>query len=189
MKFSYLTLFGILFGTLFTPSQIAIAQPPETFKTVILTQDRVPNQMTPERLDTLIREEATEVRTQGNRWQFTLESQSTIVIADEQRDRMRIFTRVVPVDRLTPEQVGNVLVANFHTALDARYAIANGSLVSTFIHSLSSLQERDFRSALYQVVRLADNFGSSYSSEGLIFSPDEQPYDNQAPAREANPEI
>lgn len=189
MRFSSLTIFGIFFGTLFNPSHVAIAQTSETFKPVILTQDRVPTQMTPERLDTLIREEATEVRSQGDRWQFTLENQSTIVIVNEQRDRMRIFTRVVPIDRLTPEQVGNVLVANFHTALDARYAIADGSLVSTFIHPLSSLQERDFRSALYQVVRLADNFGSSYSSEGLIFTPNEQPYGNQEPEREVNPEI
>jgi len=41
--------------------------------------------------------------------------------------------------------------------------------VAAFTHPLSSLQADDLRSALHQVVKLAENFGPSYASEGLSF--------------------
>jgi len=56
------------------------------------------------------------------------------------------------------------------TAIDTRYAVTDGALVSVFVHPLSSLQVDDLRSALYQVARLAQNFGTTYSSEGLTYS-------------------
>ncbi|MEM7595784.1 MAG: hypothetical protein AAF383_30500, partial [Cyanobacteria bacterium P01_A01_bin.83] len=64
-----------------------------------------------------------------------------------------------------------MMVANFHTALDARYAISNGVVVTTFIHPLSSLQERDLLSALNQVSSLAETFGTSYTSGEVLFVP------------------
>jgi hypothetical protein len=45
----------------------------------------------------------------------------------------------------------------------------DGLLVAAFMHPLSSLQADDLRSALHQVVKLAENFGTSYASEGLSF--------------------
>ncbi|MEL6496862.1 MAG: hypothetical protein AAFQ41_17355, partial [Cyanobacteria bacterium J06623_7] len=72
---------------------------------------------------------------------------------------------------LTSEQMQRMMLANFHTALDARYAIADGLVVSTFIHPLSSLQERDLLSAINQVSSLAVTFGSSYTSGEMIFAP------------------
>ncbi|WP_169611489.1 hypothetical protein [Nodosilinea sp. P-1105] len=43
------------------------------------------------------------------------------------------------------------------------------------MHPLSSLQANDLRSALHQVVKLAENFGTSYSSEGLSFGTTQAP--------------
>lgn len=80
---------------------------------------------------------------------------------------MRIFTPVVPATELSPIQIQSVLLANFHTALDARYTLSDDALVAAFIHPLSSLNDDYLRSALSQVATLADNFGTSYSSGAL----------------------
>lgn len=78
-----------------------------------------------------------------------------------------------------------ILVANFHTALDARYAVANGAVVSVFVHPLSSLQEADLRSGLCQVATLANNFGTSHSSGALGFGDEGEPR-KVSPAGEAS---
>ncbi|MEO0409240.1 MAG: hypothetical protein AAF289_18005, partial [Cyanobacteria bacterium P01_A01_bin.135] len=72
---------------------------------------------------------------------------------------------------LTPAQVGNILIANFHTTLDARYAVSDGTVVATYLHPLSTLQEQDLRSAVRQVVSLAETFGTTYTSGELLFGP------------------
>ena len=71
--------------------------------------------------------------------------------------------------KLTPEQVSRILEANFHTALDARYATSKGYLYAAFIHPLSLLTEREIRSAVVQVANLARAFGTTYSSGGLVY--------------------
>ncbi|NJL83304.1 MAG: hypothetical protein HC890_10765, partial [Chloroflexaceae bacterium] len=57
--------------------------------------------------------------------------------------------------------------------LDARYAVSNGVVFAAFVHPLSTLDERDFLSALRQVSQLVRNFGTSYSSGALSFGPGE----------------
>jgi len=193
MTMRYRILWGSLSGLLvgLSPAAAAelstpgsaprLAQAPETSETLAV--------MTPERLETVLQEEATDVRSQGNQWQFTLEGQSMLVLADDTRDRMRIVTPIVPTSELTSEQVASALVANFHTALDARYAVTDGALVSVFVHPLSSLQADDLRSALYQVARLAQNFGTTYSSEGLTFQLNRQPPSDPTLDIEGSPAI
>ena len=82
---------------------------------------------------------------------------------------MRLVSPILPEDKLSPEHRTAVLRANFHTALDARYAVGNGVLFATFIHPLSSLTDRDLKSAIRQVSSLVRNFGTTYSSGELVF--------------------
>ena len=103
------------------------------------------------------------------RWRLVLEGRAVIVLTDESANRMRIITPVTAADALTEENLRRVMQANFDTALDARYAIAKGTLWSTFIHPLRSLDDEAFLKGLGQVVNLANTFGSSYSSGLLIF--------------------
>lgn len=131
--------------------------------------------MSSQRLDAILRRETTDIRGQDNQWQLTINGQQVVVLADEASDRMRIVTPIIPAAQLNPEQVGNVLIANFHTTLDARYAVTDGLLVAAFMHPLSSLQADDLRSALHQVVKLSENFGTSYASEGLSFGATQAP--------------
>lgn len=184
MKPGYLTLFGSLSGLLVVGCTAIGAEPLPTVQPqqLALAQQSIDAlAMTPARLESVLEEEGTNVRSQGNQWQLDLENQSLLVLVNEERDRMRIFTPIIPATQLTPDQVGNTLVANFHTTLDARYAVTDGTLVSVFVHPLSSLQEKDLRSALHQVASLANNFGTTYSSEEIIFGPNGQPSQEQQP--------
>lgn len=124
-----------------------------------------------ERLDAILQEQLEDIATQPGQWRFSINEIPVVVVADVNADRMRIFSPVVNVEKLNPEQIQKMMLANFHTALDARYAISNGFVVTTFIHPLSSLQERDLLSALNQVSSLAATFGTNYSSGELLFVP------------------
>ena len=127
--------------------------------------------MNVERLDTILQDAISNIQAQPGQWRFSLNDVSIIVLADVRANRMRIFAPIVNTNELTAEQVQNMLIANFHTALDARYAVSNGVVVSTFIHPLDSLQEKDLLSALNQVTSLATTFGTTYSSGESLFIP------------------
>ncbi|MEM9153002.1 MAG: type III secretion system chaperone [Cyanobacteria bacterium P01_F01_bin.3] len=127
--------------------------------------------MTLAQLGAILNEEGGNFQGSNGQWQVTVNDRSLIVLADAGSDRMRIFTPVVPAAELSPTQIQSVLLANFHTALDARYALSDNALVAVFVHPLSSLDDDDLRSALSQVSTLANNFGTTYSSGALDFGP------------------
>lgn len=91
------------------------------------------------------------------------------IITDVLANRMRILAPVASAGGLEEADLLRLMQANFDTALDARNAIANGRLWSTFIHPLSQLERDQFVSGLAQTVTLARNYGSSYSSGGVVF--------------------
>ena len=142
--------------------------------------------MNSERLNSILQDAVSDnIETSPGQWRFSLNNISIIVLADARANRMRIVAPVRNVDELTTEQLQNMLIANFHTALDARYAVSNGFVVATFIHSLDSLQEKDLLSALNQVVSLATTFGTTYSSGELLFIPNGR-RERPLPATEEN---
>ena len=134
--------------------------------------------MTLDRLVAILGQETNDLRTENGQWLFTFEDRPMIALVDEAVNRMRIVTPIMAAEDLTGEQIQSILVANFHTTLDGRYAVTNGMVVATFVHPLSSLQENDLQSALRQVAQLAENFGSTYSSGELLLTPGEQQQQN-----------
>lgn len=124
---------------------------------------------TVEQLEAILRKEATDVQVEQGQLSFQYEGRTMLILTSAQHDRMRIIAPIKKAAEITPEQRDNMLRANFHTALDGRYAVSNGIVFATFLHPLSSLQERDFRSALSQVNQLVQNFGTTYSSGALGF--------------------
>ena len=101
-------------------------------------------------------------------WTFTIEGKVLRVITDEKANRMRIITPIIKSDQLEKQDLYRLMQANFDTALDARYAIAKGIVWSSYLHPLKSLTDKDFITAIGQVVNLASTYGSSFSS-GLLF--------------------
>lgn len=92
------------------------------------------------------------------------------LLSDEAHDRMRIISPITKYSNLAPNIKDALMNANFHSALDARYAVTEDTLYSCFIHPLSTLDKEDLNSALKQVCNLASSFGKTYSSGQLEFT-------------------
>lgn len=102
-------------------------------------------------------------------WQFHIKDATIVSITDTNHNRMRIISPIADIVSLDDDHFKAALVANFHTALDVKYTIADGVLWSVFIHPLKELSEDQVRDALSQVYYANVNFGTSYASTSLIF--------------------
>lgn len=108
--------------------------------------------------------------TSGN-WQMIYQERLVFILTDESNNRMRIFTPFLEIDSLQAGEADQLLEANFHSALDAKYCFFEGLVMSVYTHPLRELTQAQFQDALLQVVTLADNFRGSFSSTDLLFSP------------------
>ena len=135
----------------------------------VLMAESSPARMTPEKLHLVISGYADDVSPSNNVISFKYKSVSVYCIWDVNADRMRLVSPIVQVSELTPEHLTVALQANYHTVLDARYAIGDGIIYSAFIHPLSSINKTELESAIRQVATAALTFGNSYSSGELVF--------------------
>lgn len=147
----------------------------------------VSDRMTTARLGKIIEEHAEVTASESFYWEFTHTRVRMACITDARSDRMRIIAPITRVADLDDGQLAAMMDANFHSALDARYATSDGVVYATFIHPLSPLSEREVVSALRQVAGCALTFGSSYSSGELIFGGDQQE-EETTPVEEQEPE-
>ncbi|MEL6766195.1 MAG: hypothetical protein AAFP17_03375 [Pseudomonadota bacterium] len=127
--------------------------------------------MTLETIGTIVRRLDAEAQgtPDGRMLQFTIRETVLLFVSDPTHNRMRLMTPIRLAEGLTEEELIRMSQANFDSALDARYAIARGTLWSVFIHPLRELEERQFIAAIGQVVNAATSYGSSYSSGLLSF--------------------
>ena len=125
--------------------------------------------MTPERMEKLVLSFDEDAEVSSNGIAFTLEERNVLIVYDEDNNRMRIMSPIAPAELLDEELLMRMSQANFDAVLDARYAVANELLWSTFIHPLGSLQKDDFISAIAQVVTAAETFGTSFTSGAMVF--------------------
>ena len=120
-------------------------------------------------MDKIIRKAASSVDGDAGAWQFLYQDRMMVCITDEGHNRMRIISPIIEEKELTEKQMRNCLVANFHTALDVKYAISDDILWAVFIHPLKELSESQMTDAIHQVYFATVTFGSSYSSTDLYF--------------------
>lgn len=125
--------------------------------------------MTQNRLHDLIVDTGTDVIISGNTVQFTINDVRLICISDSAADRMRILSPIIELSEIDGEQLLLALAANYHSVLDARYALSEGVIYAAYIHPLSSLSKNEFLSAVSQVATARITFGNEYSSGELIF--------------------
>lgn len=102
-------------------------------------------------------------------WQFKVEKRPVVIITDLKADRMRIMVPVARIDQLSGDDLLRIAQANFDSALDSRYAIAQKILWSVYVHPLRELHKRQFIKAVGQTVNLALTYGSTYTSGALTF--------------------
>lgn len=147
----------VLLGVLFHLPELAAQEP-----------------MTNDRMEDILRQEAEKMEGETGSWMLYFREHIILVLTDQENNRMRIFTPIVEEKELTPVEMQKMLEANFHSALDAKYAFYEGFAVSVFTHPLAELSQIQLVDALQQVVNLASNFGTSYSSTDLIFKDGEE---------------
>ena len=92
------------------------------------------------------------------------------LLCDDEYNRMRIISPITKYSDLAPKIKDSLMDANFHLALDARYAVTEDTLYAAFLHPLSSLQVQDLESAIKQVYNLATSFGTTYRSAQIEFT-------------------
>lgn len=125
--------------------------------------------MTAERLAELILRVDEEAVLEGATWFFHVEGLEVAVVYDVGADRMRIIMPIGDADELDKENLLRMMQANFDSALDARYAIAQGTLWGVFIHPLGSLTSEEFLVGLGQTANVVMSYGSTYSSGLFIY--------------------
>jgi len=125
--------------------------------------------MTMVRMAEIIRAIDPEARAAGNAIQFVIDDIPLVVIADPSANRMRAMVPIRSADGLQADELMRLMQANFDTALDARYAVAQGRLWGVFIHPLSSLEKDQLLSAFVQTINVARTYGQTYSGGALSF--------------------
>ena len=140
------------------------------------------------RMDALIRAEVENVEGVLGGWQLNYGEKMVLVITDENANRMRIFSPIIESSKIDKAEMEKMLVANFHSALDAKYCLSEGFVISIFTHPLRELTANQFIDALRQVVVLNHTFGTTYQSTDLIFpgsKQEETPRVNEKPIKKS----
>ncbi|MDT0608490.1 hypothetical protein [Croceitalea rosinachiae] len=125
--------------------------------------------MNSEKLIEIIQQEADTAAITNNQIQFSINSGLLICIYDENANRMRIISPIVKREELTEDELLNALVANFHSALDVKYALSDEIIWSVYTHPLRELGDAQVVDAIQQVYAAAITFGNTYSSTNLVF--------------------
>ncbi len=161
-------LLGLAVALPMAASQARLKPPP-------LAEESVQHTMDVTELRRIIEARAEQFVADDPVWNFTYGGVQMIAVSDRNADRMRIIAPIIKQDELDAAQKDAMLEANYHSALDVRYALSNGIVWTAFIHPLSPLDEAQVISALDQVRQSALSFGSSYSSTGLVFGGQTKP--------------
>ncbi|WP_295313957.1 hypothetical protein [Roseobacter sp.] len=125
--------------------------------------------MTVPRLGEIIRIIDPQAVARGPTIEFTIQDIPVIVIADARADRMRAMVPIRAADGIGADELMRLMQANFDSALDARYAVAQGRLWGVFIHPLSPLERDQFLSGIVQTINLAKTYGQTYSGGANVF--------------------
>ncbi len=102
-------------------------------------------------------------------WEFAVSGLPMLCITDETNNRMRIISPVMAMEDVTEEQIQETLKANFHSALDVKYAVSEDIMWVVYIHQLQELTKDQVLSAVSQVYNAHATFGTTYSSTNLTF--------------------
>lgn len=125
--------------------------------------------MNNEKMGTILESVADSIQGNNGQWQFKVKDVLFMCITDTKHNRMRIISPITEAKQLDDKLKSAALVANFHSALDVKYAIADDILWSVFIHPLKELSEDQVRDAVKQVFAANVTFGTTFSSTDLVF--------------------
>lgn len=125
--------------------------------------------ITPEAMINRILEVGQDVVQQGNIVNFRVQGIPLTLVFDENADRMRLVSPIVETKDVGDDVLVMAMEANFHSVLDARYAISNDIVWSAFMHPLADLSPALLDSAISQVAIAHASFGTEFTSGALFF--------------------
>lgn len=125
--------------------------------------------MNSDKLGVLISQVADSSITNGNSYNFIYKNRPLICVYDNRANRMRIISPIIKREEIGEDELLNTLVANFHSALDVKYALSDEIIWSVFTHPLRELSDGQVLDAIDQVYTASITFGTSYSSTSLVF--------------------
>ncbi len=100
----------------------------------------------------------------GPGFSLVIDDIPVLIVTDVRANRMRAMVPIRSAHTMTPEQMQRVMQANFDSALDARYAVAQGQFWGVYLHPFKELERDQFISGVAQTVNVAKSYGSLYSS-------------------------
>ncbi len=106
---------------------------------------------------------------QDGQWELWIGEMPMLCLTDEKHNRMRIISPVKEVKDASETEIRKCMEANFHTALDVKYAISDGIIWVAFIHPLAELSKGQVVDALAQVRAATLTYGTLYTSTELVF--------------------
>ncbi|MDT8412045.1 MAG: hypothetical protein RQ875_06265 [Vicingaceae bacterium] len=139
----------------------------------LLTINVKAQKMNNKKISKLLENVTDSVNGQTGYWQFKYFDRYFLLITDETNNRMRIMSPIANESDLDDIYLKKALEANYHSALDVKYALAEGVMWSVFIHPLKELSNKQLLDAISQVYAAAATFGYSYSSTNFVFGKSE----------------
>lgn len=125
--------------------------------------------MNNEKLYEILKQQTDTITGISGNWKMLHKELPMICVTDQSNNRMRIIAPIIESHKLDKDLLLDSMTANFHSALDVKYAISNGILWSVFIHPLQELSTEQVESAISQVYYAAKTFGTTFSSTELLF--------------------
>ncbi len=174
MRILFFSLISLMIALTVSPALAAdsFSSPNKNSVNVPTLVQAVPEEfpvMTPQAMVEILVGAAEESKVLPNRVMMKYRGIELTCIYDPTHDRMRIITPIAARGNITAEQFERAMEANFHTALDARYALNQGILFAAYIHPLSPLTRGQVKNALDQTATLAATFGKEYTSGFLTY--------------------
>ena len=73
------------------------------------------------------------------------------------------------MEEVSKKEMYECMEANFHSALDVKYAVSDEIMWAVYIHPLKELSDDQVRDAIKQVFFAVLSYGTTYSSTDLTF--------------------
>lgn len=130
---------------------------------MLSAQDAEPH-MTLDRMGQIVEALDPQVSVSDAAFSFTIDDIPVLIVTDVRANRMRAMVPIRSADTMTAEEIQRVMQANFDSALDARYAIAQGRLWGVYLHPFKELERDQLISGIAQTVNVAKTYGALYTS-------------------------
>lgn len=130
---------------------------------MLSAQDAEPH-MTLDRMGQIVEALDPQVSVSDAAFSFTIDDIPVLIVMDVRANRMRAMVPIRSAETMTAEELQRVMQANFDSALDARYAIAQGRLWGVYLHPFKELERDQLISGIAQTVNVAKTYGALYTS-------------------------